>query len=871
MTTMQQSLPDRDEDLGKALIDQDIGGRNLVGLSGRLVIWVALTWSLFQLWIASPFPFWFDFFILNDTIQRSVHLAFGLTLGLLTFPAFSGSARNKIPIYDWILIVVALVVCFYTVANYEDVVLRSGGRRNMFEYFVAIGGLALLLEVTRRALGLPMVIIGLVFIAYAFLGQYMPEIISHRGLSLNRFTEHMWLSTEGVFGLPLGVSNGFIFLYVLFGSMLDKAGAGNYFIQLSFSLLGHLRGGPAKAAVISSALTGMISGSAIANVVTTGTFTIPLMKRVGFSAEKAGAIEVSSSINGQIMPPIMGAAAFLMAEFIGISYFEVIFHALVPAFISYFGLYCIVHIEALKGNMTVLRRTVTHTAARRMFTSLFVVILISAFAFGLYMIFNGLDYVFGDNALMAAFAILAALYVGLIWVSRRYPEIEVDDPDAPLLTVPQAMPIFLAGLHYIMPIGVLVWCLMIERYSPSLAVTWAILAIFVLLLTQKPLQALAHGKPLVSAVWTEGAKDLVDGLIAGARNMTGVAVAMASAGIIVGVVSATGLGLLMTEIIQTLSGGSFFLMMLLTACMCVLLGMGLPTTANYIVVAAIMAGPFVTLAAQQGIDVPPIAVHLFVFYFGLMSGTTPPVAIDAFAGAAVARSNPLRTSLIAFVYGLRTAILPFLFVLNPALLLVGVTSVWHFLMVLIPSLVAMVLFAAGTQGYFITRSRKWESALLVVLAIGLLRPATLLDIYQPPFASEPAVQLLDLADGLEGDLALRLTAEGANLSGNIIRRTVALTLSGDGSAPAEDVLFDSAGLGVETEGEALVVTDLSFGGQAQENGLDYDWRIVELERPVERMNPNWLLIPLLGFGFAIGALQMTRRKRSGAVEEPENV
>ncbi len=858
--------PDQGE-LDRLIAENDLGGRAPLGATGKLIIGLALLWSVYQLWIASPFPFWFGVLILNDTLQRSIHLAFALALAFLSYPAWSGAPRTRVPVYDWVLCLVAVGARLYTVVNYENVVLRSGGARTDLEVFVAFAGLAVLLEATRRALGWPMVIISAVFIAYAFLGPYAPEIISHRGLSLNRFTEHMWLSTEGVFGLPLGVSSGFIFLYVLFGSLLDKAGAGNYFIQLSFALLGHLRGGPAKAAVISSALTGMISGSAIANVVTTGTFTIPLMKRVGFTAEKAGAIEVSSSINGQIMPPIMGAAAFLMAEFIGISYFEVIVHAFIPAFISYFGLYCIVHIEALKGNMRVLRRAVTDTRARRLATSLLTVIVLSAVAFGLYFLFQGVKVLLGDAAIYATITATAAIYLGLVFASRRYPEIEVDDPDAPLLTVPAAMPIFLAGLFYVIPIGVLVWCLMIERFSPALSVSWAILAIFALLLTQKPLMAMARGRGGQSGLWMEGARDLVDGLIAGARNMTGVAVAMAAAGIIVGVVSATGLGLLMTEIIQTLSGGSFFLMMLLTAGMCVILGMGLPTTANYIVVAAIMAHPFVTLAAQHGIDVPPIAVHLFVFYFGLLSGTTPPVAIDAFAGAAVARSDPLKTSLIAFVYGLRTAILPFIFVLNPALLLVGVDSWWQFVVVIGSSLIAMVAFATGTQGYFLTRCRLWESVALVLIAIALLRPATVLDLIEPPYSQEPAAQLLTQADGLDGKRTVRLLAEGENLSGTVVQKTVVLELSGDGESDAATVLEDSAGLGVEPAGDALLVTDLAFGGTAQTSGLDYDWRILAIETRNERFNANWLILPLLAALALLALLQHARRQRREEVPD----
>ncbi len=859
----EQSQPPSKAALEALVAETDRGARSSTGLTARAVIAIALLWSLFQLYVASPLPFWLDFLILNDSVQRPIHLAFALALAFLTYPAFALSSRQGVPKYDWLLCLLGVAACLYTVLNYEDIVRRSGGARTVVEIVIAFGGLAVLLEATRRALGLPMVIVALCFIAYAFLGPNMPDIISHRGLSLNRFTEHMWLSTEGVFGLPLGVSTGFIFLYVLFGSLLDKAGAGNYFIQLSFALLGHLRGGPAKAAVISSALTGMISGSAIANVVTTGTFTIPLMKRVGFTAEKAGAIEVSSSINGQIMPPIMGAAAFLIAEFIGISYFDVIVHAFVPAFVSYFGLYCIVHLEAAKNNMVVLERAVTHPLTQRLMTSLLTVTLFSGAALALYYLFTGLAYLFGDDALLVAMLLVAVIYLGLIWLSSRSPEIEVDDPDAPLITVPDALPIFLAGLFYLIPIGVLIWCLMIERFSPALSVSWAILAIILQLVTQQPLMAIARGRPVSGNLVRSGFTDLLTGMIAGARNMTSVAVAMAAAGIIVGVVSATGLGLLMTEIIQTLSGGSFFLMMLLTAIMCVVLGMGLPTTANYIVVAAIMATPFVTLAAEQGIEVPLIAVHLFVFYFGLLSGTTPPVAIDAFAGAAVARSEPLKTSVIAFVYGLRTAILPFIFVLNPALLLIGIESWLQLVVVIGSALMAMVVFAAGTQGFFVARNRLWESVAMIVVALILLRPATLLDVLLPAYEAAPATQLLEIAEGLNGEAAVRLIAEGENLSGTLVQKTVVLALNGDGSGDAASVLSAAAGLGVEPEENHLLVSDLTFGGPAASAGLDYDWRILSIEKPRERMDPNWLILPLLAIIGIILALQ--RRRRSPQV------
>ncbi|WP_405117461.1 TRAP transporter fused permease subunit [Phaeobacter sp. BS23] len=317
------------EELDDLIAENDTGARDPSGLAKKIVLGVALLWPLYQLYMASPLPFVTGFGLIDDSQQRAIHLAFALFLGFMTFPAYVNAPRSYIPAYDWIFGILAACCSLYILVFYRDVVNNAGGIRTSAETFVSIAGMILVMEITRRVLGISLVIVATVFSIYVFVGPMLPELISHRGFSLNRYVDHMFLTTEGVFGLPLGVSNSFIFLFVLFGALLDKGGAGNFFIKLSFSMLGHLRGGPAKAAVVSSGLTGLISGSAIANVVTTGTFTIPLMKRIGFSGEKAGAIEVSSSINGQIMPPVMGAAAFLMTEFVGITYFEVVVHAFV--------------------------------------------------------------------------------------------------------------------------------------------------------------------------------------------------------------------------------------------------------------------------------------------------------------------------------------------------------------------------------------------------------------------------------------------------------------------------------------------------------------------------------------------------------------
>ena len=353
--------------LEQMVADADTGGRTPQGKFPKAVLFaVPLLWSLFQLWYSSPLPFVFNFFVINDTEARSIHLAFAMFLAYAAFPTFKSSPTKHIPLQDWMLALVAAFSAAYIYLNYTGLSSRPGAPTT-FDLIISAVGLLLLLEATRRALGPPLMIIGTLFIIYTFAGQYMPDIIAHKGASLVKGMSHYWLSTEGVFGVALGVSTSMVFMFVLFGSLLEKAGAGNYFIRVAFAGLGHMRGGPAKAAVVSSAMTGMISGSSIANVVTTGTFTIPLMKKVGFSAEKAGGIECASSVNGQITPPVMGAAAFLMVEYVGISYLDVIKHAFLPAIIAYIALVYIVHLEACKMGLQGLEKRYKKTLAQTLY------------------------------------------------------------------------------------------------------------------------------------------------------------------------------------------------------------------------------------------------------------------------------------------------------------------------------------------------------------------------------------------------------------------------------------------------------------------------------------------------------------------------
>ncbi|MBI4184100.1 MAG: TRAP transporter permease [Proteobacteria bacterium] len=844
--------------------DIDTGARRPGGLVGKALFLVALAWSLYQLYTASPLPFITGILLIDDQQARAIHLAFATFLAFCSYPAFRSSPRERIPAYDWVLAAVGAFSSLFIILFYEQIVGHTGGVRTMPELIVSMIGFLCLLEITRRALGIPLVVVACIFALYAFAGPWTPQIISHRGVSLNRFVDHMWLTTEGVFGIALGVSNSFIFLFVLFGSLLQKAGAGNFFIKLSFALLGHLRGGPAKAAVVSSGMTGLVSGSAIANIVTTGTFTIPLMKRVGYTPEQAGAVETSSSINGQIMPPVMGAAAFIMTEFIGISYYEVVKHAFLPAVISYIALYYIVHLEAVKANMPVIARKTERTLVQKTLAFALSVAGVVAVGAGVFAAIELVKAIAGGGTVYLVILLFAAAYLALLWLASRYPDLEIDDPTAPLVRIPETLPVLMAGLYYLLPVIVLIWCLVVERFSPGLAVSWSVAALVAEIVTQRPIIAAMRGQGGAGALLKAGIVDLIDGLVIGARNMVNVAVALASAGIIVGVVSLTGLGLLMTGVIETISGGNLMAMLLVTALMCIILGMGLPTTANYIVVISVMAHPIVTLAAQGGLIVPLIAVHLFVFYFGLISGTTPPVAVDAFAGAAVARADPLKTCVISFYYSMRTTILPFIFVFNTELLMIGIQSVVHFLMTVSAAVLAMLVFAAGTQRYFLTWSRHWESAALLLVAFTLLRPGFWLDRVWEPFDTIDPMRIEEFVQKKPSESNLRLRVEGPNFSGQTVNKVVLLPLGANGPSGAER-LKKAAGLTLAQRDGKVMVANIDLNSPAQQWGMDFDWEIQEVQVEAERPDKEWFYIPGL---LLLGLVVFAQRRRKAAEPAP---
>ena len=846
-------------DVQQLVADNDLGGRSPEPAVGFFLLCVALAWSLFQLWIASPLPFTFGILVFNDTESRAIHLAFAIFLAFLSYPAFKRSPRERVPVTDWIMALVGAFCASYLFLFYREIATRPGNPTQM-DIYTAVVGMVLLLEATRRVLGLPMVIVALVFLTYTFGGRYMPDMIVHRGFSLNRAMSHQWLTTEGVFGVALGVSSGFIFLFVLFGSLLDKAGAGNYFIKSAFALLGHMRGGPAKAAVLSSAATGIISGSSIANVVTTGTFTIPLMKRVGYRPDQAGAVEVSSSVNGQLMPPVMGAAAFLMVEYVGIPYIEVMKHAFLPAIISYIALLYIVHIEALKANMVGLPRRSQASGGSRL---LALGLTISGFFVLCGAVYWGVGWikvVAGDAAVWIIGVALLATYVGLLWFGSRQPELPMDDPDAPVFELPETAPTVKSGLHYLLAVVVLIWCLMVEQMSPGLSAFWATMFIIFVMLTQKPIQAFFRGAGGLAAATKLGAMDLIEGLAAGARNMIGIGVATAAAGIIVGTVSLTGIGLVMTEIVELLSGGNLMLMLFLVAIISLILGMGLPTTANYIVVSTLMAPVVVELGAQSGLIVPLIAVHLFVFYFGLMADVTPPVGLASFAAAAIARADPIKTGVTAFLYSMRTAILPFLFIFNTQLLMIGITGPFHFALTVISAIVAMLVFAAATQGYFLVRSRWWETFALLLITFTLFRPGFWWDMVYPPFQEVPAAQIGKLVEEAPAGASKRFWIEGTNSDGKDVRKGVLLPLGEPGTARER---LTSAGVSTIAQGDELFISNVKFRSVGEKLGIEQGYRIVSADVVAERPDKEWLFLPALALLLLVMALQYRRLKPSG--------
>ncbi len=843
-----------DEEIRQLVAESDTGGRRPSGLAAKVVMYVALAWSLFQLWIASPLPFSLGVFVLNDTQSRSIHLAFAMFLGYLLFPPLKHSPRTRIPVQDWVLAVAGAFCAAYIYLFYAELATRPG-QPTALDLTVALAGLVLLLEGTRRVVGLPMAIMATIFLGYIFLGPYMPDMIAHKGASFAKGMSHQWLSTEGVFGVALGVSSGFVFLFVLFGALLDSGGAGNYFIKSALSFLGHMRGGPAKAAVVSSGLTGLISGSSIANVVTVGTFTIPLMKRVGYKPHVAGAVETAASVDGQIMPPVMGAAAFLMVEYVGIPYTQIIKHAALPALMSYIALFYIVHLEACKAGIEGIPRDYISPLKNRVINILLTVSGVILLANVIYYGLGWIKDVAGDASVFVIAALMLVAYIGLVKYESGYPELHLEDPNAPILKLPEAGPTIKSGLHFLLPVAALIWNLMIEELSPALSAFWATMFLIFILITQRPLSAWFRGQGQVNAALAQGFADLKTGLVAGARNMIGVAIATSTAGIIVGTVTLTGIGLVLAEVVEMISAGNLLLMLGMVAVASLILGMGVPTTANYIIVSSLMAPVVVELGAQSGLIVPLIAVHMFVFYFGIMADVTPPVGLAAYAAAGIAKADPLVTGFTAFWYSIRTSVLPFMFIYNTQLLLIGIGSVPEFILVVVSAIVASLIFVAASQNWFLTRSKWYETVILLLVAFSLFRPNFWMDMIYPPYSKIVATDLMQIIEKAPVNEQLRVWVEGEDLNGDPVRKGMLLPL-GEAGTPAERL--DRFGIRLLPMGGQIDVLSVKFRSKAEKAGFQQGQKITDLEVANKRPAPEWIFIPTLG---VLGLIIFLQRRR----------
>ncbi len=602
--------------------DKESDTMEYTGFMAKIVAAIAIAFSIFQLYTAI-------FGVFDAQLQRGVHLGFGLALVFLLYPTCKSWSRHKLHPFDLLLAVLGAAAPAYIIYEYQNLVLRAGTVSDM-DLAVGIIGIILVIEAARRVVGIPMVCVVLVFIAYAFAGPYMPGVLAHRGLTPAQLVSHLYFTTEGIFGIPLGVSSTFIFLFILFGAYLESTGLGKFFIDIANAIAGWASGGPAKVAVLSSGLMGTVSGSSVANVVGTGSLTIPMMKKLGYHKDFAGAVEAAASTGGQLMPPVMGAAAFLMAEFVGVPYIDIVKAAIIPALLYFAGVWLGVHFEAKRSNLKGIPRS----------------------------------------------------------------------------ELPKIGTLLRERGHLALPLVVIVY-LLVSGYTPMRA---ALVAIILSILCSA-LRKSTRMKPI----------EIVEGLEKGARNVLGVLVACAAAGIIIGVVTKTGVGLKLASGLLELSGGMLLPTMFFTMITAIILGMGVPTTANYVITSTIAAPALV----QMG--VPVLAAHMFVFYFGIIADVTPPVALAAYAGAGISGGNALKTGVNASKLAIAAFIIPYIFVLSPVILMVEGTPL-DLISATVTALIGMVSLSSALIGFLADKCNLLERLLLVAGGLLMIQPGIVTDV-----------------------------------------------------------------------------------------------------------------------------------------------
>ncbi len=549
----------------------------------------------------------------------------------------------------------------------------------------------------------------------------------------------------------------------------------------------------------------------------------------------------------------MGAAAFLMVEYVGISYVEVIKHAFLPAIISYIALVYIVHLEACKMGLKGMERPVTKTVAGKLLSFVFTVLSLIIIGGGTYYGIGWIKSVAGDAAVYFVGLLIVAAYIGLIWLACQVPELEYTHE---ITELPKLRETAQAGYYYLLPIVVLMWCLTVERLSPSLSAYYATVVLIFIVLTQRPLKGIIRKNSAPEFAFKMGWDNLIAGMVAGARNMIGIGVATAAAGIVVGTVTLTGIGLVMTAFVEFISGGNLLLILLFTAVISLLLGMGLPTTANYIVVSTLMAPVIVNLGALNGLVVPLVAVHLFVFYFGILADDTPPVGLAAFAAAGISGGDPIRTGIQGFTYDIRTAVLPFFFIFNTELLMIGIQNWVHLTIVVASAVAAMLIFGAATQGYWLTKSRFYESLVLLLVTFTLLRPGFFWDKIYEPYHEEPGTYLMEAMEKQDENTMIRLMIKGETLNGEEF--TKALMLPVGKEAPPEERLREVGFEVIEDNGK-VIVDNIMFGSNAERMGIDFDQEILTVMVETDRPPKQLMFFPALALLGLIYFLQKRRQ------------
>ncbi|MDD4772241.1 MAG: TRAP transporter permease [Eubacteriales bacterium] len=661
----------------------------------------------FALACFSVFQLYTTIFTIPSHMLRIFHLTFVLVFIFLLYPAYKNQRRDFIPWYDWCLVGLTLCVMLYIPIRY-DYVISNIGNYTMLETVVGVLGMLLVMEACRRCVGMPIIVIVNLFLLYTLFGNYVPGTFGHRGYSIARVASHMFFTTEGIFGTPIGVSSTFIFLFILFGAFLDKTGVGKLFIDISNAIAGKYSGGPAKVAVIASALEGTVSGSSVANTVGSGSFTIPAMIRLGYKREFAGAVEAAASTGGQIMPPIMGAAAFLMAEMTGYRYSEIVLAAIIPAILYFTGILISVHHEAKKSKLVGMSPdeipnsfTIIKERGHLFLPMIFIIYILS-------------------NGMTPSYAALGAILTALMAYSLQYWSL-----------IPSLVIVVGFQLN-----------IKIQICALAAISVWFVMCVIRLLVKRnyknisvnepgRLKSILAHTNAVSQAAFGFEPSEIYQSLISGARGVLAVAVACAMAGMIVGSVTLTGVGMKFATGLANLSGGNLYLMLFFTMLASLILGMGVPTTANYLITSTICAPAIISMLVNLGgFDGPTkaitISAHLFVFYFGIVADITPPVALAAMAGAAIAKANPFKTAITATRLAIAAFIVPYIFVLNPQMLMID-TNFAEVIIIVITSVIGMYGVSGGLAGFVLCKNKWYESLILIGGGLGLIVPGLVSD------------------------------------------------------------------------------------------------------------------------------------------------